>query len=207
LPRRRGGRRWSFAERRFLTRTQLTRLLAEIPDARAPLFAVLESTGLRISEAIALRWCDPDLDAEPPRLRVRRAIVDGVVGAPKSRHGARSVPLADDLAAQLRALRPPDSADDDLVFPNRTGRPLTPNNLRNRVLGPAAQRAGVPGIGLHALRHTCASLLIEKGASPLRLQRWMGHHSAAYTLEVYGHLIDGELGSALDLAAELDRRA
>jgi hypothetical protein len=35
----------------------------------------------------------------------------------------------------------------------------------------------------------------------------MGHHSAAYTLEVYGHLIDGELGSALDLAAELDRRA
>ena len=61
---------------------------------------------------------------------------------------------------------------------------------------PAAERAGVSGIGLHPLRHTCASLLIEEGASPLRLQRWMGHHAAAYTLETYGHLINDELGSA-----------
>jgi integrase len=49
------------------------------------------------------------------------------------------------------------------------------------------------------LRHTCASLLIERGTSPLRLQRWMGHHAAAYTLEAYGHLVDDELGEALDL--------
>lgn len=74
-----------------------------------------------------------------------------------------------------------------------------PDNLRNRVLKPAAERAGLEGIGLHTLRHTCASLLIAEGASMLRLQRWMGHHSAAYTLETYGHLIDGELGNALEL--------
>ncbi|MEK6252855.1 MAG: hypothetical protein AABM43_13195 [Actinomycetota bacterium] len=43
-----------------------------------------------------------------------------------------------------------------------------------------------------------------ESASPLRLQRWMGHHSAAYTLEVYGHLIDDELCPALDLRRELD---
>ncbi len=59
LPKRRGGRRWEFSERRFLTRAQLGRLLAEIPSAHAPLFVLLASTGLRISEAIALRWCDP----------------------------------------------------------------------------------------------------------------------------------------------------
>ncbi len=47
-------------------------------------------------------------------------------------------------------------------------------------------------------------VVIEGGASPLRLQRWMGHHSAAYTLEVYGHLIDGELGQAIDLEQELE---
>jgi integrase len=200
LPSRRGGRRWEVSERRFLTRQQLGRLLAEIPKAHEPLFMLLALTGLRISEAIALRWSDLDLDRSPPRLRVRRAIVKGTVGAPKSRHGARMVPLAEDLAMRLRDLRPLDGDVEDLVFCGRNGQSLKPDNLRNRVLAPAAARAGVPGIGLHSLRHTCASLLIEQGASPLRLQRWMGHHSAAYTLETYGHLIDDELGSALQLA-------
>jgi integrase len=86
------------------------------------------------------------------------------------------------------------------VFQNASGQPIKPDNLRNRILKPAAKRVGLEGVGLHTLRHTCASLLIAEGASMLRLQRWMGHHSAAYTLETYGHLIDGELGSALELA-------
>lgn len=37
-------------------------------------------------------------------------------------------------------------------------------------------------------------------ASPLRLPRWMGHYSAAYTLDTYGHLIDGDIGPALERA-------
>jgi integrase len=53
------------------------------------------------------------------------------------------------------------------------------------------------------LRRTCASLLIESGLSVLRLRRWMGHHSPAFTLETYGHLLDGDLGPALDLRREL----
>ena len=48
-------------------------------------------------------------------------------------------------------------------------------------------------------------MLIESGLSPLRLQRWIGHHSPAFTLETYGHLIDGDLGPALDLRNELRR--
>jgi hypothetical protein len=46
-------------------------------------------------------------------------------------------------------------------------------------------------------------MLIESELSPLRPQRWMGHHSPAFTLETYGHLIDGDLGPALDLRKEL----
>ena len=73
------------------------------------------------------------------------------------------------------------------------------------MLIPAAERAGLTGVGFHTLRHTCASMLIESGLSPLRLQRWMGHHSPAFTLDTYGHLIDGDLGPALDLRKELPR--
>jgi integrase len=74
------------------------------------------------------------------------------------------------------------------------------------VLVPAARRAGLSGVGFHTLRHTCASLLIESGLNVLRLQRRMGHHSPAFTLEVYGQLLDrGDLGPPLDLRAQVHR--
>jgi integrase len=53
------------------------------------------------------------------------------------------------------------------------------------------------------LRHTCAALLIDAGVGPQRLQRWMGHHFAAFTLDNYGHLIDDGLGPSLDLSGRL----
>jgi integrase len=205
LPRRRGGRAWEFKERRFLTRDELARLLDEVPAKWRPLFDLLALTGLRISEAIALRWSDLELDSRQPWLRVNRAIVRGVVGAPKSRHGARPVPLPRELAATLRARRRLGAVDDALVFPGRDGEPADVGSLRRRALVPAGERAGLAGVGFHTLRHTCASLLIESGLSVLRLQRWMGHHSPAFTLETYGHLLDGDLGPALDLRKELRR--
>jgi integrase len=104
-----------------------------------------------------------------------------------------------------RLRRPIDTADDALVFPGRKGAPADVGSLRRRVLVPAARRAGLSAVGFHTLRHTCASLLIENGLSVLRLQRWMGHHSPAFTLETYGHLIDGDLGPAPDLRKEFRR--
>jgi integrase len=92
---------------------------AEVPPRWRPLFDLLAATGLRISEAIALRWSDLELDSDSPRLRVSRAIVRGVVGMPKSRHGARCAPLPRDLATTLGALRPPEAPNDALVFPGR----------------------------------------------------------------------------------------
>jgi integrase len=202
LPRRRQGRAWHYERGRVMTRDQLSRLLAEIPAEWQLFFEFLASTGLRVSEAIALRWSDCDLSGDSPHLRVRRSIVKGVVGAPKSRFGKRSVPLSPDLAKRLLAIHR-DVDEESLVFANRNGDPLVPNNIRNRILLPAVERAGIPRVGFHAFRHTCASLLIERGLSPLRVQRWIGHHSAAYTLDIYGHLIDGDLSPALDLEAEL----
>jgi integrase len=207
LPRRRAGRAWEMSERRFLTRQELGRLLAAAPPKWRPLFELLASTGLRISEAVALRWSDLHLDPAAPHLQVSHAVVKGVVGVPKSRHGKRLVPLSPDLADTLRVLRPDGAADDAFVFPGRDGGPSDPGALRRRALVPAATRAGLTGVGFHTLRHTCASLLIESGLNVLRLQRWMGHHSPAFTLEVYGHLLDrGHLGPALDLRAELPAR-
>jgi integrase len=177
LPQRRRGRAYEFDERRFLTRQQLTRFLAEIPDDWRPLFELLASTGLRISEAIALRVIDADLETDRPRIHVRRAIVNGQLTSPKSRHGRRTIPISHALANRLAALTA-GRGEGELLFVGAQGAALRPGNVRYRVMIPAAERAGVPWARFHTLRHTCAALLIDAGASPLRLQRWMGHHSA-----------------------------
>jgi integrase len=199
LPRRRRGRGYEFDERRFLTNEQLAALLAEVPDGWRPFFEVLASTGLRVSEAIALRVTDVDLHADQPRIQVRRAIVDGELTGPKSRHGRRSIPISTALAARLRPIAA-GRRETDLLFVGAQGATLRPGNLRYRVMIPAAERAGVPWARFHTLRHTCAALLIEAGASALRLQRWMGHHSAAFTLDTYGRLMQDGLGPSLELS-------
>ena len=103
-------------ERRYLTRAEIKRLRAEVPDKWQPLFALLATTGLRISEAIGLRWSDLVLDGPAPHLHVRRAIVKGAIVAPKSRHGARLIPLTPELAATLRAHRLRNAGEDAFVF-------------------------------------------------------------------------------------------
>jgi integrase len=201
LPRRRHGRGYEFDVRRFLTSRQLARLLAEIPERWRTLFELLASTGLRISEAIGLRVMDAGLESDAPCVHVRRAIVNGQLTAPKSRHGRRTIPISLKLAERLREFVA-GRGETELLFRGAHGAALRAGNLRYRVLIPAAERAGVPWARFHTLRHTCAAMLIDASASPLRLQRWMGHHSAAFTLDTYGHLLGDGLGPHLDLGFE-----
>lgn len=184
-----------------LSRDELAALLDAIPDRYRLLFRLLASSGLRISEAIALRWSDLTIDSIPMQLRVRRARVKGTLGPPKSKHGRREIPLSHELAVALRRHREASecAGDDDLVFPSAAGTPLSPGNLRRRTLKPAAEAAGAPWAGLHTLRHTCASLLFDEGRNAVQVQRWMGHHSPSFTLSVYVHLLDGDIGKPLDL--------
>jgi integrase len=148
LPRRRAGRASSTRERRFLTRAELVRLLDEVPVKWRPFFELLAATGLRVSEAVGLRWSDLVLDGDAPHVQVRRAIVKGAIVAPNPRT-ARGSSRCPDLAAMLRAQRPDDAEDDMFVFPGRTGGAPDQGSLRRRVLVPAAERADLTGVGFH----------------------------------------------------------
>ena len=186
---------------RALTRDQVDAFLLVVDIRWRPFFELLATTGLRVSEALALRWRDLRLDGDRPVVRVRRAYVRGVYGPPKSRYGRRDVPLGFELVRQLRARRAGAEwhEDDDLVFPSMSGTPMHPENVRRRVLEPACQEAGVPWAGFHAFRHMCASELIDQGRSIVQVSRWLGHHSPSFTLTVYGHLMDDGVGAPLDL--------
>jgi integrase len=87
-------------------------------------------------------------------------------------------------------------ADADPVFATPRGTPLDVSNVRVRVLRPTARCAGLPAIGFHVFRHTCASLLFDAGRNIKQIQEWLGHHDPGFTLSTYVHLIDQSLGDA-----------
>ena len=132
-------------------------------------------------------------------------MVKGRIEPPKTRHGRREVQLPAELVTRLReqrmALGRPN--DDALVFASGAGTALDPGNLRRRVLKPAATKAGAAWAAFHTFRHTYASLILASGANILQLSRALGHHSPAFTLTVYTHLLEGEHAPALDLRLEL----
>ena len=191
---------------RALTREQLAVFIDVVPRRHKLMFRFLAATGLRWSEFAALRWGDLQLDGSKPCVRVRRAIVRGRVKPPKSKYGRRDIPLDAGLVNELRHARAESewSTDDCLVFPATNGEPLRQENVRRRILRLAAEEADLAWIGFHTFRHTCASLLFDRGANAVQVQRWLGHHSPAFTLSTYVHLMDGGVGKGLGLDRELD---
>jgi integrase len=188
-------------EIRAMSREELSALLSLIPARWQTLFWLLAATGLRISEAIALHWKHVQLDGSSPHVKVRRALVRGRLGPPKSSYGRREVPLANTLVVALRKHRHDSEwpGDGDLVFPARNGSPLIPGNLSRRVVKPAAEEANLPWVAFHAFRHTCASMLFAEGLNAVQVQRWLGHHSPSFTLATYVHLLDRDIGEPLAL--------
>ncbi|MGI8731099.1 MAG: tyrosine-type recombinase/integrase [Solirubrobacteraceae bacterium] len=198
-------------EIKALTRAEIGAILAIVhPDWRV-FFRLLAATGLRVSEAIALDVAHLQLNGSRPHVKVRRAYGRDGMDRPKSEHGVRDVPLPAALVQQLRAhiaALPALPVDVErkwgrLVFPSSVGTPVSPENLRRRVLRPATEEAGAAWAGFHAFRHTFASMHIERGTNIVRLSRLLGHHKASFTLDVYAHLLDDGLGDALDLDGEL----
>jgi len=65
---------------------------------------------------------------------------------------------------------------------------LNPENLVKRSFKPLLERAGLPSIRFHDLRHTCATLL-PKGVNPKIVQEMLGHANISVTLDTYSHVL------------------
>lgn len=175
------------------------------------LFLVLVRTGLRLGEGLGLQWTDIDWAA--PGLRVARQLLERPAadgsrfGPVKTAHGSyRWVDLdaetvtwlreREAVAARERTAAGPLYDDHGLVWQSRVGTPLRHRNVQ-RLFARLVERAEVPRIRVHDLRHTHASFLIAAGADPALVRDRLGHHSAAFTLQVYGHLWPGRAAVVL----------
>ncbi len=78
--------------------------------------------------------------------------------------------------------------DNGFVFANAVGRPMTLQNLTRRSFQPLLERAGLPRMRFHDLRHTAATLLLVQGVHPKVVQEMLGHASISLTLDTYSHV-------------------
>jgi integrase len=174
---------------RFLTREESTRLLDSMePGFWRTVILFLLRTGARFGEAAALRWEDLALDADPPTVRIQRGVCYGNVADTKTKASRRTLVLVPELVIALRALRfrPPDS---EWVFTSPSGQFYWPGRC-GHVLKNACEKAGVPIISWHKLRHSCATQLLACGAPLPAIKEVLGHTSLEVT-SIYTHVAPG----------------
>ena len=167
--------------------------------ARAVGNAPLADDKLLRGELLGLKW--EDIDLEAGMLRVRRALASDTrtLVQPKTVKARRGVRLT---SSALEALKEHQERqlnerrklaglwrDYGLVVPSRVGTPLNPENLVKRSFKPLLERAGLPPIRFHDLRHTCATLLLSKGVNPKIVQEMLGHANISVTLDTYSHVL------------------
>jgi integrase len=185
---------------RIVSPEEAAKLLAALPEEDRGLWATAFYAGLRRGELLGLRF--EDIDLARGRIRVERAFdpVAGVLVAPKSASGVRSVPVPTVLREHLAAQRLRAGRGEGFAFGESVTTPLDSLRITRRAQS-IWTVAGLEPIGLHEARHCYASLMIAAGVNAKALSTYMGHSSITITLDRYGHLFPGNEDEA---AGQLD---
>jgi integrase len=164
-------------------------------------YVVALTTGTRLGELLGLRWADLDLTTR--KLAVQGSLHRDPGGGwsirgPKTERSGRQVllPALAVRALERHRLRQNTERlragslweDNDLVFPDQLGRPLSSQNLTQRHFYPMLERLGLPRIRFHDLRHTAATLLLSEGVHPKIVSEMLGHTQVGITLDLYSHV-------------------
>jgi type 1 fimbriae regulatory protein FimE len=162
-------------DREYLTASEVEQLrvaagkLGRHSQRDATLILVMYRHGLRVAEAISLRWEAVDLDMA--QLHVRRV-----------KHGIAAVhPLR---GKELRALRKlkRDYPGKAYVFVSERGGPLTARSVHHLIMR-AGSAAGLPfPVHPHMLRHACGFYLANKGIDTRSIQSYLGYRTIQHTV-------------------------
>jgi len=191
-------------EMRPLSPDEAHRLLKTVRgDRLEALYVLAIHTGMRQGELLGLKWENVDLAANAIRVRHTLLRTKGrvILGEPKTKKsrrtvhltGAASRALEEHLERQLKVMERLGDLyrDQGLVFTTEVGTPINPSNLRKRSFAPLLQKASLPRLRFHDLRHTCATLLLSKNIHLKYVQELLGHATVSITLDTYSHVLPG----------------
>jgi len=174
----------------YLDDAQLDRLLTVLRTdenvAVCQIALFLLSTGCRLNEALSAKWADADIEN---RVLVIRASTS------KSRK-VRSIPLNESALDVLASLHT-ESEFEHLFVNRKTGKPYV---AIAKVWHRLREKAGLPHLRLHDLRHLFASFLVNNGRTLLEVQQVLGHADPRVTLR-YSHLSSKTLQEAANSAS------
>ncbi len=161
--------------------------------------------GLRISEALALRWSD--VDWLGLRLSVKRGIVERVVDDVKTEGSAKTFTVAPELLDRLKGWKQISefSSADDWIFasPLKLGRlPYSYTGVW-RELVRATEAAKIGHLATHTFRHTYRSWLDAVGTAVAVQQKMMRHRDIRTTFNIYGDVVTDEMTTASTKVAQL----
>ncbi|WP_196611177.1 tyrosine-type recombinase/integrase [Pectinatus brassicae] len=160
-----------------------------------PTILLTATTGIRIGEALGLRWCDINFTAN--EIFIKHSLQESLeLGAyletPKTKAGVRKIKLTDDVISVLKHLKLSapalDIKQEQFILTTRNNTPVKPNNF-TRAWRYLLKLADVPYRNFHVLRHTHATELLAAGVPIVEVSRRLGHSKITHTLELYGHAI------------------
>jgi integrase len=200
---------------RTLTQSEVTDLLIAAQDNYYyPVIYTAVSTGLRQAELLGLRWRDIDIASRSisvnRTLYKRRGVCEFI--EPKTPHSRRKVSMTSKLAGFLAEYKlererlyyqiGKTTTLDDLVFATIEGKPLNPPSL-SREFARIVRKAGLENVRFHDLRHTFASLMLQRGVAPKVISEALGHASVAFTMDTYSHILPGMQEDAMAMLDEI----
>lgn len=167
-------------------------------------FEILYFMGLRQGECQALNW--NDIDFKNKKLNISKTLTSKIKGenwsisSPKTKNSIRILPLPNVIAEDLKTMyndvsKLKDFENTWFVFGNSL--PFKENNIANHK-NKYCEIAGIKQIRIHDFRHSCASFLINQGATITLVSKYLGHSKVSITLDIYSHFYKSELDNIVE---------
>ena len=156
-------------------------------DSAVMCVAFMIETGLRVGEALALKWSDVQI--EKHKVHVHATVVNThdskhsfVQDSPKTNTSNRTIPLNQRATVILNTVRR--NSDNEFIFGKKKNKHLDYFVLRNTIMA-MCKEAGVEYRGTHVFRHTFATNCFYKGIDVKILSRLLGHCNVSVTYNIY----------------------
>lgn len=202
----------------FLTEEEVADLLhflAKNYSMLVPIAFIGAYYGLRRSELLGLKWSN--IDFVNKNILIKHTVVRvktvEAADSTKTASGRRMLNLFDTAERCLLKVKSEQEENrkfykneyknkEGYVFTWEDGTTYDPDYI-SKLFHKATKEFGRPEITLHKLRHTCASMLINKGWDVKRLQYWLGHTDVQTTLNIYAHFNKQRLNTSVNDLSEI----
>ena len=193
-------------EMQFFTYEEFEKFISVIEEFNyKTFFEVLYYLGLRQGEATALTW--NDINFTKKEVSINKTLTTKLKGqlytisSPKTKKSNRVLPIPKKLVESLKQLKEQAKkkkyfSEEWFVFGDELPFKETTIQVRKNKY---CKQAGVKQIRIHDFRHSCASFLIQHGASIVLVSKYLGHSKISITLDTYTHLYENELKKVSNL--------